>query len=42
MEELVNMLFRWGHILVGVTWIGLLYYINFVQTEYFKEDEENA
>ena len=42
MEELVNMLFRWGHILVGVTWIGLLYYFNFVQTEYFKEAEENA
>ena len=42
MEELVNMLFRWGHILVGVTWIGLLYYFNFVQTEYFKEAEEEA
>ena len=42
MEELVNMLFRWGHILVGITWIGLLYYFNFVQTEYFKEAEENA
>jgi len=42
MEELVNMLFRWGHILVGVTWIGLLYYFNFVQTEYFKEAEEDA
>ena len=25
------MLFRWGHILVGITWIGLLYYFNFVQ-----------
>ena len=42
MEDLFNMLFRWGHILVGVTWIGLLYYFNFVQTEYFKEAEENA
>jgi len=42
MEELFNMLFRWGHILVGVTWIGLLYYFNFVQTEYFKEAEETA
>ena len=42
MEELVNMLFRWGHVLVGITWIGLLYYFNFVQTEYFKEAEENA
>ena len=42
MDELYNMLFRWGHILVGVTWIGLLYYFNFVQTEYFKEAEEES
>ena len=33
----VNYLFRWGHFLAGITWIGLLYYFNFVQTEYFKE-----
>ena len=39
---LINLLFRWGHILVGITWIGLLYYFNFVQTEYFKEAEEEA
>tara|TARA_B100000929_G_C15292117_1_gene347389 strand:- start:1 stop:636 length:636 start_codon:yes stop_codon:yes gene_type:complete len=42
MEDLYNMLFRWGHILFGITWIGLLYYFNFVQTEYFKEAEEDA
>ena len=42
MDELFNMLFRFGHILVGITWIGLLYYFNFVQTEYFKEAEEDA
>ena len=24
--------FRWIHILAGITWIGLLYYFNFVQT----------
>ena len=23
--------FRWGHFLAGITWIGLLYYFNFVQ-----------
>jgi uncharacterized membrane protein len=23
---------RWGHFLAGITWIGLLYYFNFVQT----------
>lgn len=32
-----EMLLRWGHFLAGITWIGLLYYFNFVQTEYFKE-----
>ena len=42
MDELFNMLFRFGHILVGITWIGLLYYFNFVQTEYFKEAEDDA
>jgi uncharacterized membrane protein len=42
MEDLFTMLFRFGHILVGITWIGLLYYFNFIQTEYFKEAEENA
>ena len=29
-------LMRWGHLLSGVAWIGLLYYFNFVQGEYFK------
>jgi uncharacterized membrane protein len=28
---------RWGHYLAGVTWIGLLYYFNFVQTPAFTE-----
>ena len=31
------MLFRWGHFLAGITWIGLLYYFNFVQTPAFVE-----
>ena len=42
MEELFNMLFRFGHVLVGIACIGLLYYFNFVQTEYFKEAEDDA
>jgi len=33
----LEMLLRWGHFMAGITWIGLLYYFNFVQTEYFKE-----
>jgi uncharacterized membrane protein len=26
----VELLFRWGHIISGVTWIGLLYYLNLI------------
>jgi uncharacterized membrane protein len=33
------MLSRWGHYLSGVTWIGLLYYFNFVQTPSFATFE---
>ncbi len=33
---------RWLHILFGIAWIGMLYYFNFVQTEYFKEAEASA
>ena len=36
----LDYLFRWGHFLAGIVWIGLLYYFNFVQTEYFKEAED--
>ncbi len=35
--NLIDYLFRWMHFFAGITWIGLLYYFNFVQTEYFKE-----
>ena len=38
----LEMLARWGHLLAGVTWIGLLYYFNFVQMEYMKEAEAGA
>ena len=38
----VEMLLRWGHFMAGITWIGLLYYFNFVQTEYFKEADPAA
>ncbi len=26
---------RWIHVLAGITWIGMLYYFNFVQTPFF-------
>jgi uncharacterized membrane protein len=32
-------MFRWFHFLAGITWIGLLYYFNFVQTPFFAETE---
>ena len=32
-------LLRWAHFLAGITWIGLLYYFNFVQTPFFKGAE---
>lgn len=38
----LEMLLRWGHFMAGVAWIGLLYYFNFVQTEYFKEADSSA
>ena len=28
-------LLRWVHFLVGITWIGILYYFNFIQTPFF-------
>lgn len=36
----LDYLVRWAHFLAGITWIGILYYFNFVQTEYFKEAED--
>jgi uncharacterized membrane protein len=31
-------LLRWFHFLAGITWIGMLYYFNFVQTPYFATE----
>ena len=42
MMNFVNFLFRWGHVLFGITWIGMLYYFNFVQGAYFKEATPEA
>ena len=39
MENAIGFIFRYFHVLAGITWIGMLYYFNFVQTEYFKEAE---
>jgi uncharacterized membrane protein len=42
MSYLLDVAMRWGHVVFGVTWIGLLYYFNFVQTEYVKEADDGA
>ena len=39
---ITEFVFRWFHVMFGMVWIGMLYYFNFVQTEYFKEAEAEA
>ncbi len=41
-SEVWYLLLRWIHFLAGITWIGLLYYFNFVQGEWFKETDASA
>lgn len=38
----LEILFRWGHVLAGVTWIGLLYFFNFVQVPAYAEMSPEA
>lgn len=42
LENFLAVLFRWIHFFAGVTWIGILYYFNFIQTEFFKETDATA
>jgi uncharacterized membrane protein len=37
-----NFAFRWLHVLVGIMWIGLLYYFNFVQVPAFAQFGDEA
>jgi len=34
----VYVLLRWFHVLAGVTWVGILYYFNFIQTPFFGSE----
>jgi uncharacterized membrane protein len=34
----IEVLLRWLHVLAGVTWIGVLYYFNFIQTPFFGSE----
>ncbi|MBI2027603.1 MAG: urate hydroxylase PuuD [Deltaproteobacteria bacterium] len=38
-QGFITFLFRWVHFFAGVTWIGLLYYFNFVQGSFFAETD---
>ena len=38
----IMFLIRWGHFLAGITWIGILYYFNFVQGPFLAGVEEAA
>src|ERR671910_2152984 len=40
--EAAHFFFRWFHFLAGITWIGILYYFNFVQTPFFAETEASV
>jgi len=37
-----ELLLRWLHFMAGITWIGLLYYFNFVQGPFFAEADANT
>ena len=34
----IEVLLRWLHVLAGITWIGVLYYFNFIQTPFFGSE----
>ena len=36
--EYGEFLLRWIHFLAGITWIGVLYYFNFIQTPFFGSE----
>jgi uncharacterized membrane protein len=40
--EFTLFMLRWVHFLSGITWIGILYYFNFVQTPFFAETEASV
>ena len=39
MQDAWFLLLRWFHFLAGITWIGMLYYFNFVQVPFFATAE---
>jgi uncharacterized membrane protein len=41
-QDGIQFLLRWLHFLAGITWIGILYYFNFIQTPFFKTAEADV
>lgn len=41
-QDGIQFLFRWGHFLAGIAWIGMLWYFNFVQGGFFKETDDRT
>ncbi len=41
-QETVAILIRWVHLLAGVTWIGMLYFFNFVNLPFMKQVDAAA
>ncbi|MBF0265589.1 MAG: urate hydroxylase PuuD [Gammaproteobacteria bacterium] len=40
--ELIGIVSRWAHLIFALTWVGLLYYFNFIQGSYFKSASPEA
>lgn len=40
--QFLEFIIRWGHVMFGVAWVGLLYYFNFIQGAYFAEATAEA
>jgi uncharacterized membrane protein len=40
--EGLDLLARWIHVIAGITWIGLLYYFNFVQGPFFNQTDPDV
>src|SRR5258708_39642572 len=36
LTEILNIFFRWFHVVFGILWIGLLYFFNFVNANFAK------
>lgn len=40
--EILNLVFRWVHVIAGIFWIGLLWYFNFINTQVAKTYDDDS